>query len=173
MREKKVCCASQERKEKNYVLTCTGHIRDFQMSSSNSLELPETKWSKPDPRCTKVNVDAAFFADEGLGATSAVLRDDRGNFIAAQCKFIPHAANVITVEAMAMRDGLEFANSLGLNQVDAESDSLQVINYCNGQTRWWDDAAALFVECVDLGSMIGKVMFNHCLRSFNKKSSTC
>lgn len=148
-----------------YVLSIA---RNFQMSSSHSLELPETKWSKPDPQCTKLNVDATFFADEGLGATSVVLGDDRGNFMLARCKFIPHVANVITVEAMTMRDGLEFANSLGLNQVDVESESLQIINYCNGQTRWWDEATALFTECVDLGSMFGKVMFKHCLRSCTK-----
>lgn len=98
--------------------------------------------ARPDPGYTKLNVDAAFFADEGSGATTAVIRDIRGNFIAAQCKFIPVAANAITTEAMATRDGLAFANSLGLDRIEAESDSLQVINFCNGQERWWDEAAA-------------------------------
>ena len=59
---------------------------------------------------TKLNVDAIFFPDEGVGATTAVLRDDRGNFLAAQCKFIPFAADEITIEAMTMRKDL--ANSL-------------------------------------------------------------
>lgn len=80
----------------------------------------ETKWSKPDPRFTKLNVDAAFFADEGIGATVAVLRDDRGNFVAAQCKFIPFAADAITTEVIAMRHGLLFVNCLGFNRIEAE-----------------------------------------------------
>ena len=46
-----------------------------------------------------------------------------------------HAADVVTMKAMVMRDGLIFANSLGFPQVEAESDSTTVIEYCSGQTR--------------------------------------
>ena len=62
---------------------------------------------------------------------------------------------------------LLFANSLGFSRIEAESDSLQVINFCSGQTRWWDEAAVLFAECIDICSSIGKVTFKHCLRSCN------
>jgi hypothetical protein len=78
----------------------------------------------------KVNVDAALFEDAGMGAIVAVLRDDKSNFLAAQCKFIRNAAYVVTTEAMDMQDGLGLANSLGFNRVEAESDYLQVINNC-------------------------------------------
>ena len=136
------------------------------MASSCTVVLPETRWSKSDPRYTKLNVDAAFFADEGLGATAAVLRDDRGNFVVAQCKFIPYAADAIITKAMVMRYGLAFANSLGFNCIEAESDSLEVINFYTGHTRWWHEAATLFAEC---GTMIGKVTFKHCLCTPQKK----
>lgn len=96
------------------------------------------------------------------------MRDEKGNFLAAQSKFIPVAADAITTEAMAMRDGLDFANSLGFNRIEAESDSSQVINFCSGQTRWWDAATAIFAECMDLSSLIGKVIFKHCSRSCNE-----
>lgn len=76
-----------------------------------------------------------FSLDDG-GATTAILQDVKGTFLAAQCNFIPFAADVITSEAMAMRDGLALANSIGFNRVEAESDSLQVSNYCSRQTRW-------------------------------------
>lgn len=115
----------------------------------------------------KVNVDAAFHEDEGMGATAAVIRDEKGNFLAAQCKLIPYAADVVTTEALAMSDGLKLANSLGFNRVE-ESDSLQVVNYCTGESRWWDSAAAIFSECVDTTISIGKVIFKHCFRSSNQ-----
>lgn len=55
----------------------------------------------------KLNVDAAYFEEEGMGATPAVIRDEKGTFLAAQCKFIIHVVDVMTTEAMApMRDGL-------------------------------------------------------------------
>ena len=129
---------------------------------------PEAKWCKPDPRFIKLNVDAAYYSDEGVGATAAILRDDKGNFLGAQCKFIPVAVDAITTEALAMRDGLIFANSFGCNRVEAESDSLQVINYCDGQTIWWDSAAAIFAECLDTSTSIGKVVYKHCYRSCNQ-----
>ena len=88
--------------------------------------------------------------------------------MAAQCKYIQYASDVVTSEAMAMRDGLIFANSLGFNRVEAESDSSIVIDYCSGQTEWWDSAAAVFAECIDVSLSIGKVIFKHCARSSNQ-----
>lgn len=66
-------------------------------------------------------MDTSFFADEGVGSTAAVIRDERGNFLAAQCQYIPYAADVVTTEALAMRDGLNFANSLGFSRVEPDS----------------------------------------------------
>lgn len=73
----------------------------------------------------------------------------------------------MTMEAMAMRDGLNLVNNLGFQCVEAESDSLNVIEFCNGQNIRWDAAAALFAECVDISVSIGKVNFKHCYRSAN------
>ena len=68
---------------------------------------------EPDPRFTKLNVDATFFAHEGIGATTAILRDE-GNFIVAHWRFVAIAADAITTEAMAMRDGLlDIGSSIG------------------------------------------------------------
>lgn len=98
---------------------------NHQNSSSRSPSIHTARWCKPAPRFIKLNVDAAFFPDEGVGATAAaIVRDDRGNFLAAQCKCIPFAADVITTEAMAMRDGLALANFLGFIRVEAESESM-------------------------------------------------
>ena len=73
----------------------------------------EKRWTKPELRFVKLNVDAAYHTDEGAGTATAILRDIRGNFIAASCIYYPIAANVVTSEAMAMRDGLAFANTMG------------------------------------------------------------
>ena len=61
-----------------------------------------------------------------------------------------------------MRDGLDLANILGFNRIAAESDSLSVVNNCQGQVQWWDSAAAIFAECFDMATSIGKVTFSHC-----------
>ena len=141
---------------------------NYEKAFTKTFRPQEYKWVKPNPKFVKVNVDAAYYQDEGMGATSVIIRDEKGNFIAATCKFIPFAADVVTTEAMAMRDGLELANSLGFNRLEAESDSMHVINFCTGQSRWWDAAAAIFAECVDTATLIGKVIYKHCYRSSNQ-----
>lgn len=66
-----------------------------------------------------------------------------------------------------MRDGLILANSLGRNIVEAESDSMEVINFCCGSTQWWDSAAASYADCLDNANLIGNVKFKHCRREAN------
>jgi hypothetical protein len=71
------------------------------------------------PKIYKINVDPTFFADEGIGVTRAILRDDRGRFITTKCKFIPVATDAITMEATAMRDSLHLPTllvSIGLKR---------------------------------------------------------
>ena len=42
-----------------------------------------------------------------------------------------------------------------------------MINFCTGQSQWWDVAAAIFSECVDLATSIGTVNYKHCKRNAN------
>ena len=140
---------------------------NYKKSLNRNAGSNEERWVKPDPNFVKLNVDASFHVDVGAGATAAVLRDDHGNFIAAQGIYVDRGADVITMEAMAMRDGLMMANSLGFHNVEAESDSLDVINFCTGRLQWWDAVAAIFAECLDTATSIGRVRFKHCLRATN------
>jgi ribonuclease HI len=81
---------------------------------------------------------------------------------------LEHVESASTAEAIAMRDGLELAKNLGCNAVQVESDSMEVINACTGEEMWWSSAAAIYAECVDSISVIGKVTFKHCSRETNK-----
>ena len=67
-----------------------------------------------DPKFVKLNVDAAYSEDEGMGATAAVIRDERGTFLAAQCKLVTHAADVVTTEAMANERWFKSGKQLGV-----------------------------------------------------------
>ena len=67
-----------------------------------------------------------------------------------------------------MRDGLALVNSLGFNRLEAESNLMQLIEFCSGQTRWGNAAAGIFAECVDTTTSIGKVIYKHCYRWSNQ-----
>jgi hypothetical protein len=85
------------------------------------------KWTMPQVRYIKLNVDASFHVDRKKGATAAVLRDHQGHFVAAAGRLIPHVNSVAMAEVMAMKDGLNLANQLGCSRIEAESDSLETI----------------------------------------------
>jgi hypothetical protein len=64
------------------------------------------KWSKPNHRKVKVNVDGSFHSDSHAGSAGVVLRNCEGRFIAATTLFFPNISLATTTEAIAMREGL-------------------------------------------------------------------
>jgi hypothetical protein len=46
-------------------------------------------------------------------------------------------------EAIAMKEGLALASRLGRNSVVAESDSIKIIQSCNGEEMWWSTSALI------------------------------
>jgi ribonuclease HI len=113
-------------------------------------------------------VDASFYHDSRAGVVGAVLRDYQGSFIAANCSFIPQVASVAMAEAIAMREGLGLAATMGCNALIAESDSVEVIEACTGEAMWWSDSAAIYADILDATTTIDKVIFKHCSREANK-----
>jgi hypothetical protein len=71
-------------------------------------------------------------------------------------------------QAMAMKNGLILANTLGCNAVVAKSDSLETIESYLVEQTWWTMPAAIYADCVDLATSIGDVSFKFCPREANK-----
>jgi hypothetical protein len=72
------------------------------------------------------------------------------------------------VEALAMKEGLTLAVSLGCNSIIAESDSLVTVEACSGKETWWTTPAAIYADYIDISSIIGSVSFSHCPREENQ-----
>jgi ribonuclease HI len=128
----------------------------------------DVKWTKPDPRQVKLNVDAAFHDDSKSGSIGTIIRDYLGNFVAASVKFLPIVASSSMAEAYAMKEGLALARDLGCNRVIAESDSTEVVEACKGETTWWNELSAIFADCTDLVASVGCVSFGHIMREANE-----
>jgi hypothetical protein len=73
--------------------------------------------------------------------------------------YVPSAS---MAEAMAMQEGLLLAIQKGCNFVEAESDCTEVIHYCFGEDQIWNDAIAIYVDCLEKAGIIGKVEFKFC-----------
>jgi ribonuclease HI len=126
------------------------------------------RWKMPEVGKIKVNVDASFYRDDRAGAVAAVIRDVQGKFLAASCTYVPNLSSSATAEALAMREGLVLVNHYGGTHVIMESDSMETINACNGDEAWWGEESAIFADCVDLASHIGRVEYGHCHREANE-----
>jgi hypothetical protein len=57
---------------------------------------------------------------------------------------------------------------MGINRLIAESDSMETVEACSGEERWWNESVAFYADCIDLSSSIGTVKFKHCPREANQ-----
>jgi transposase len=87
------------------ILTITANA-----SKSKGKDDPRSeRWTRPEPRVLKLNVNASFHVDDHAGAVGAVVRDYEGRLIAASCSLLPHVSSVALAEAHAMKHGLILA----------------------------------------------------------------
>jgi ribonuclease HI len=153
------------------IRNCVSSIRAITVNSSRAksvnYNVEKITWLKPRGNFVKVNVDAAFNAEEGNGATGAIIRNSQGMFLAAGARFIPHVASASMAEALAILHGLQLATNMGFTKVEAESDALEVIHMCAGDERIWNDATAIYAQIITIASSIGEVEFLHCNRELN------
>jgi hypothetical protein len=56
---------------------------------------------------------------------------------------------------------------VGCNNIQADSDSMDVIEACSGEEAWWNESAATYADCMDMVATIGSVSFSHCPREAN------
>jgi hypothetical protein len=66
-------------------------------------------WVRPREDFVKLNVDVGFSADSGMGSTGAIIREESGRFIAANCRGLSFLSDAATAEVTALRDGLILA----------------------------------------------------------------
>lgn len=79
----------------------------------------------------KINVDASWVGATKKGFIGVVVRNFIGSFTAAR-RFRLHAPSAVVAEALAILRGCEVGQSLGLNLVVVESDSLYSISCLKG-----------------------------------------
>ncbi|KAE8808356.1 hypothetical protein D1007_15095 [Hordeum vulgare] len=103
----------------------------------------------------------------GIGSTRAVLRSNKGVFIAGSCSDIPFAEDASSAKARALRDGLLLASEVGVQQIIVESDCQDVIDTMLLDGNSLDPAAAVYEECSFLAKNFSLIQFAFCPREEN------
>ncbi|KAL8477087.1 hypothetical protein ACS0TY_029410 [Phlomoides rotata] len=96
---------------------------------------PCLSWHRPSAGSHKVNMDAAFFRDSMQTGIGMVLRDDRGEFIAAKTVVYHSILDVDIGEAMGFMEALSWVKDLGLQNVVIEGDAKIVVDAINLKTE--------------------------------------
>jgi hypothetical protein len=63
-------------------------------------------WSKPLQNFVKLNVDVSLDMDDLRGTTGAIIRDSKGNFVAASNNKLKFISDVLSPEIQALKHGL-------------------------------------------------------------------
>ena len=87
----------------------------------------EVSWKKPQAGVFKINTDGTM-ADNGRRLSiGVIIRDSRGEAVAALCRVLPDCFSVDETEVLAVEARILLARELDLHQVIMESDSLSVV----------------------------------------------
>ena len=117
-------------------LSSKAWLGEFQRARGPSKVTKQSKlkfWKPAMNGAFKLNVDAAFLADQNQGGTGGVLRDHSGKFVAAFASPIMHSASAKQSELRAILDGLDFLYSLQIHNVVIESDCTEAISEANAR----------------------------------------
>ena len=87
-----------------------------------------THWQRPQHDFYKVNVDAAFNADEKNGASGVIIRDDQGHIVAASSTWHEYVPDALTAEAYACWDGVKLMKFWNVRQAVLETESMEFVS---------------------------------------------
>ena len=76
----------------------------------------------------KLTVDGCFRGNPGMAASGGILRDHRGEFLAAFGSFLGHQP-ILYAELMAIYEGLDLTVQLGHSVLEVESDSTTMVSW--------------------------------------------
>lgn len=87
----------------------------------------QMKWFGPASGTIKLNVDASFHPESGVGATGALLWDSIEKFIAASCSYEEFSMDA-SMEAFILLEGLCLVDELRIYSVVVECDSMEIVH---------------------------------------------
>ena len=79
----------------------------------------------------KVNVDGATSNDGWPSSIGVIIRNSKGETIAALCMPLPGEYSILEIEVIAVEKWALFAKEMELQQVIFESDALSIVNSVN------------------------------------------
>ncbi|XP_075660877.1 uncharacterized protein LOC142630725 [Castanea sativa] len=106
-----------------------------QPKKKENMILKASSWLPPQPGVYKVNVDEAVFKNLSSAGMGVLIRDYKGQVVAALSQRVFAPLGSLEVEAKAMEAAVIFARDVGIQNIIFEGDSLQVYNCLHGSSK--------------------------------------
>jgi ribonuclease HI len=141
--------------------------------TGSRLNTEDVKWIRPGQDQVKVNVDASYWEPSKTGSWGFVVRDDKGEFVAAAAGKLRHLRSALQAETEALVAAVEGAAALSLNRVIFESDSKILVDALNSSSHELSEIGILLREARSLCVVsFDSFQFKHCSRVCNKIAHT-
>ena len=127
-----------------------------------------TRWLPPPEGVYKANFDAAFFGSSGTVGIGVVVRDSKGEIIAALSQKILEPHSVDAAEALACSRAVVFAKELCLLSVIVEGDSMQIVQAASNKRANLTLFGHVINEIHESCSSFNRISFQHVRRDGNK-----
>ncbi|KAF5454970.1 hypothetical protein F2P56_024595 [Juglans regia] len=89
------------------------------------------KWRPPGKNCFKANWDVAFDIKQRKMGIEIIIRDDKGEVMAAYCGSKGNVEQPSTAKCFALRKAIELYSDLSLNKVILEGDAQIIVKAVN------------------------------------------
>lgn len=124
-------------------------------------------WSPPPSGSCKMNTDGAAKSNPGMAAAGGVLRDSRGRWLGSFARNIGWTTS-LEAELWALRDGLQLALNMEINDLILETDSLVAKDLISGMhSHGANRFSNLIFDCRQLMMLFPQCTITHTLREGN------
>jgi hypothetical protein len=134
--------------------------------------LPGHGWRPPDDGWIKINTDAGISFDAMRGGAGGVVRSPSG-FIGAWSKPLPGVTDPLIAEAMALHEGVVFAQLRGFSRVVFEVDCLEVVHLWDSRAVSRSVVAPILLDIEGLALNFISFVIQHVNRTANTSAHLC
>ncbi|KAH9744054.1 putative reverse transcriptase/RNA-dependent DNA polymerase [Citrus sinensis] len=144
---------------------------EHQQLETSNMEKPK-QWKPPPENWCKVNVDAVIDHQSQRAGLGVVIRNDKGDVVAAAIKPSSFNGDVPFAEAEGIEWGMQVAKKAGITAVILESDCQAAIDLANNRKGSKTEIFWVISEINKRRKEFQEVRFQHTLRSGNVNAHT-
>jgi ribonuclease HI len=125
-------------------------------------------WKPPLENTLKINWDAAVDSKKGIVGLGIIVRDERGDFIEAETKYMAIHIETVVAEILATLTALIFCMEQGYQKAILEGDAKQVVNLINSKEPCNCGYGHLVEDIWEGSRSSSEIRFQHVRRTANK-----